>query len=114
MRISDWSSDVCSSDLVDTSALADMVHAHAGLFQFVDQERALAKIRQLGLPAVAVEPGEQMHHLALTAADFHFIDHHQQTLDVHRPDRRSEKSRVGNEGIGTLRTRWSPYKKKKK
>src|SRR3546814_8986997 len=81
MRISDWSSDVCSSDLVGVGRQAvlggDRQHAHS--FRLMEEGGGI------------VEPG---HHLAAE----------------HRGDRgRSEERRVGKECVSTCRSRWSPY-----
>src|SRR3546814_9354039 len=86
MRISDWSSDVCSSDLL-----------------FVEHRRrrpleAVEYHHQFGLPAFA-EPVPQ----AVAAAHL-----------VHFLQRRSEERRVGKECVSPCRYRWSPYHKKKK
>src|SRR3546814_10121328 len=80
MRISDWSSDVCSSDLLAVSPDDDLrpVLPH--------RDRAGGKV-----PA-----GEIRRQLqALSCAD--------PALD------RSEERRVGKECVSTCRSRWSPY-----
>src|SRR3546814_3424512 len=82
MRISDWSSDVCSSDLPDLGAATDMqrprgpgdlAFAHAGKVVGVDLDAddALARIHA-------------------------------------QPTGRSEERRVGKECVSTCRSRWSP------
>src|SRR3546814_5284718 len=87
MRISDWSSDVCSSDLVP--AVDDAV----------------------------VEGGGQVHQLPDLNPPFHHrgpLDH---TIDADNRDfgpvdhgrGRSEERRVGTECVSTCRSRWSPY-----
>src|SRR3546814_17530193 len=96
MRISDWSSDVCSSDLfrgrepydyVGTRWLLDraperpdILHCHnlhGGYFDL----RELARFSKL-LPVV---------------------------LTLHDEWARSEERRVGKECVSTCRSRWSPY-----
>src|SRR3546814_4184427 len=81
MRISDWSSDVCSSDLAGAAqavgdVLEDVHHR--------EQRQVLE------------------HHLDVAAVRRH-VDH--------RPalDPRSEERRVGKECVSTCRSRWSPY-----
>src|SRR3546814_4238509 len=83
MRISDWSSDVCSSDLVA------IVAKHDGLAHAAAQVVAALAAEHDGI-AVAVEP--------VVAA-------------CRRIDRteRSEERRVGKECVSTCRSRWSPY-----
>src|SRR3546814_18632080 len=97
MRISDWSSDVCSSDLL----------AHVG-----DLRRALdgaepahqaggvgeaAEARQRRLEALAVGGGQAVGVVLDPEA-----------LSV-AAELRSEERRVGKEGVRTCRSRWSPY-----
>src|SRR3546814_6808508 len=90
MRISDWSSDVCSSDLaVVIAAMQRLLHPiDIELLQFAgDLQRVLERPRRLGVPR---------HAPALIAV------HHQGEL-------RSEERRVGKECVSTCRSRWSPY-----
>src|SRR3546814_20707934 len=97
MRISDWSSDVCSSDLAFEALRAAV------------PERQACRI-MVGLLALAHDRGCEAELADSIAAD----------LEAERlPDlavlQRSEERRVGKEGVSTCRTRWSPdhYKKKK-
>src|SRR3546814_5109587 len=87
VRISDGSSDVCSSDLqqhvdgIDIGGGADLRHHHkielvAGAFDHLD-------------------------HVAVHVVGVEAID-------------RSEERRVGKECVSTCRSRWSPYHSKKK
>src|SRR3546814_13617258 len=96
MRISDWSSDVCSSDLAEFVLLAGHAHqpAHA-----LDQE-VVAGARGIG-PGLA-EAGDR-------AVDQPRIDLRQAVVIE-----RSEERRVGKECVSTCRSRWSPYHYKKK
>src|SRR3546814_4069215 len=80
MRISDWSSDVCSSDLA--FAVADPAP--------VEAEHRMARRR---------DALRQRRHAAMrAAADFIAARHD-----------RSEERRVGKECVSTCRSRWSPY-----
>src|SRR3546814_19874493 len=91
MRISDWSSDVCSSDLqhgVRTPAVASLLAPVTIRSEFYGGEYALAT------PAV---------HAAMA--------HFESATDA-RSDR-SEERRVGKECVSTCRSRWSPYHYKK-
>src|SRR3546814_20630898 len=91
MRISDWSSDVCSSDLHEHEHTHDEHHQHAH--------------------AEPVAPGathrHRHSHEPLTHTHEHFPDAH------HRHKHRSEERRVGKECVSTCRSRWSPYHSKK-
>src|SRR3546814_5970616 len=88
MRISDWSSDVCFSDLAGKRRAADADHAGSG-------------------PARATRPAR---HLAMT-------DLQRGATGASIPIRalcefrggRSEERRVGKECVSTCRSRWSPY-----
>src|SRR3546814_8135883 len=97
MRISDWSSDVCSSDLVMPIHEAAARYRAAGVPLVVvagrdygqDSSRdwAAKGTRLLGARAVIAEGFER----------------------IHRSNLRSEERRVGKECVSTCRSRWSPY-----
>src|SRR3546814_2545921 len=82
MRISDWSSDVCSSDL-----LADVV-------------------QQLGLDALV----GRLHQVqeAHLQGDDQLVEVADLRAHVGRQQARSEERRVGKECVSTCRSRWSP------
>src|SRR3546814_8731314 len=84
MRISDWSSDVCSSDLV---------------------EQLVVALEGRGV-AVAVPVGLEgdLHDLAVVGPA---------GGDALGAAGRSEERRVGKECVSTCRSRWSPYHYKK-
>src|SRR3546814_10440654 len=86
MRISDWSSDVCSSDLV-------------GRVLDRGPTRTLGKYSSSGHNACPghVDPGAQIQN----TVTYRFRRH------------RSEERRVGKECVSTCRSRWSPKHKKK-
>src|SRR3546814_15788751 len=97
MRISDWSSDVCSSDLVDMIDLRQPWPLMAGLDE--DRHRFLVTGR------------EDFHRGAVDIA--HPAAQPEVTRGAHRPvaiaHARSEERRVGKECVRTCRSRWSPY-----
>src|SRR3546814_12364146 len=106
MRISDWSSDVCSSDLVGVEAgeLATEGDEVAGVEVLVEPHVVhsgrdeLVERAEVGEPA-AHGLGDGAAHEDLLAGD---------------ATERSEERRVGKEGVSTCRSRWSPdYEKKK-
>src|SRR3546814_5743776 len=82
MRISDWSSDVCSSDLMD------------------------AVVQKLGFTLFVRR--EQRRHIARgdSLAEF---DEDLPSVVKHTDRARSEERRVGKECVSTCRSRWSPY-----
>src|SRR3546814_8738713 len=86
MRISDWSSDVCSSDLLVGRGRGLALHDGIGLDHLHDDA-----VRQGG--------ADRLLFVALDR-------HHHTLLEEHR---RSEERRVGKECVSTCRSRWSPY-----
>src|SRR3546814_15092842 len=100
MRISDWSSDVCSSDLVFPMPVSVR-----------DSDRVLGL---LSSKTHKVEKGEGRvkEHLVLTRynparvakGEMLSIDDVKEILAI-----RSEERRVGKECVSTCRSRWSPY-----
>src|SRR3546814_2552269 len=89
MRISDWSSDVCSSDLP---------HDHMHAFGRQRDEIPEIVVRRLRLWEFAIGCGlHRMNHI--------------RKLDgvLDEEDGRSEERRVGKECVSTCRSRWSPY-----
>src|SRR3546814_14671383 len=97
MRISDWSSDVCSSDLHATG-FTDRVRREV----VVEQEVFLVLAGD-GVDDLAVARGAQGDRddrLGLAAGEQRRAMHARQ---------RSEERRVGKEWGSTCRSRWSPY-----
>src|SRR3546814_12643083 len=103
MRISDWSSDVCSSDLrLDrqshgVSALSADLHRH---HPRVPGGRLLPR---LSAPETDLRRGRSLRPARAKPR------HQDETLGCDR----SEERRVGKEGVRTCRSRWSPYHYKK-
>src|SRR3546814_11305368 len=102
MRISDWSSDVCSSDLQPPPDEAEM-RATLALVQGVEPTgfaaRDLRECLQLQIAATPAETAGRT--LAQTVVAEH--------LDVLGAHDRSEERRVGKAGVSTCRSRWAPY-----
>src|SRR3546814_7541949 len=92
MRISDWSSDVCSSDLDTAGHLPRRQHER----QSGEPHRIARRQRPL-----AYRPVKQ--HLAAMPRP-RFIP-----LLLVLAATRSEERRVGKECVSTCRSRWSPY-----
>src|SRR3546814_13741229 len=99
MRISDWSSDVCSSDLLQ-------LHLDLGNHAPCD---SLLWPRQLN-EAEATYP---LRFLTCPECSLAQIDYVVPAGELFFPDypyrSRSEKRRVGTECVSTCRSRWSPY-----
>src|SRR3546814_12008745 len=95
MRISDWSSDVCSSDLVER------VEIHIRSF-VLSRPRMLDLYRTYTyylVKSIRVREGERMTPLLYEVED---------GLAIVTLNRRSEERRVGKECVSTCRSRWSP------
>src|SRR3546814_13148223 len=92
MRISDWSSDVCSSDLGELKPVA------GGVFDFTSG-------RIIG---DGIRDGRDPQIVAGRGYDHNFV------LDKGVTGQRSEERRVGKECVSPCRSRWSPYHSKKK
>src|SRR3546814_3200003 len=95
MRISDWSSDVCSSDLRRLAADERL----AGVARFLLDDTVYIHQSRLNY-----KPGFQ-------GKEFYW---HSDFETWHVEDgmprmRRSEERRVGKECVSTCRSRWSPY-----
>src|SRR3546814_14037201 len=97
MRISDWSSDVCSSDL-DTG----IGKAKVG----VEQHHPFAAPRERHRD---VDRHMSLAHSTLAACN----RHHHGAPAIVLSRGRSEERRVGKECVSTCRSRWSPYHSKK-
>src|SRR3546814_4238064 len=95
MRISDWSSDVCSSDLQTLPVDASMEGMPSIAFDAVFVPGGAESIKALSRDGVAL-------HYVLEAYK------HLKAIG------RSEERRVGKECVSTCRSRWSPYHYKKK
>src|SRR3546814_5235488 len=95
MRISDWSSDVCSSDLL----------VREGHVNGWDDPRlpTLAGLRRRGFTPSAIRLF--CERLGVSKADSR-IDY--SILEQALRDDRSEERRVGKECVSTCRSRWSP------
>src|SRR3546814_14459288 len=101
MRISDWSSDVCSSDLL-------MLEEVVGAWNLVVMDRDALLGAQL---VDQLLHRARRHDLVLPARDDDARRGagREEAEVVHVRRRRSEERRVGKECVSTCRYRWSPY-----
>src|SRR3546814_13431034 len=99
MRISDWSSDVCSSDLQwnHMGRRQEIKQFILGNFLFTDDDSAFTDDTSLIQQGIVDSTGI----LELIV----FIE---ETWPVRVPAERSEERRVGKECVSTCRSRWSP------
>src|SRR3546814_11392525 len=97
MRISDWSSDVCSSDLYDPGVPNPLWDT-----RIANWERILYEDLQY-----APQIQESLESRGFQGMPLNYqerrIYHWHEELD------RSEECRVGKECVSTCRSRWSPY-----
>src|SRR3546814_11107284 len=110
MRISDWSSDVCSSDLrtLKVRVLAEKL----GLSKvpiLVAVAGSQEPPMQLQIVCSAIGPRIATNQTELRWGKINCLQ------NIERPLESSEERRVGKEFVSTCRSRWSPfyYKKKK-
>src|SRR3546814_17209559 len=101
MRISDWSSDVCSSDLMNLAAGFAVACALGAYGAFAVQSVVLAVIdaRMHRLPDRYVLPGYPIAAVLLTFS----------ALASGTAERRSEERRVGTECVSPCRYRGSTH-----
>src|SRR3546814_11668789 len=96
MRISDWSSDVCSSDLLLRVPL-------------VQKSLAPAELILRWLLGVLDDLDLRADRLHLLAEDLRLPLHFFRPRSRNARSKRSEERRVGKECVSTCRSRWSPY-----
>src|SRR3546814_12529425 len=96
MRISDWSSDVCSSDLLEE-------RQRGRVFGGDDLDVSALFLR---LQAVLLQPGAKRDVLRVAELRCRYL---LVRKVLRRSDVRSEERRVGKECVSTCRSRWSPY-----
>src|SRR3546814_16894473 len=108
MRISDWSSDVCSSDLFDKVAFhypsRPLTPALDGMTLDIREGETVALVGPSGAGKTTVfQLLQRFYDVGSGAIRLNGVDIRE--LDPHR----SEERRVGKECVSTCRSRWSPY-----
>src|SRR3546814_13186327 len=101
MRISDWSSDVCSSDLL--AIAIDLATVLPGFFE----ELCLSLIFPCPFAEWPFEPGIKPAGMNVEHSA-HRADGELRAMHLDKRVR-SEERRVGKECVSTCRSRWSPY-----
>src|SRR3546814_13992780 len=97
MRISDWSSDVCSSDLRLGGKVIEVENISKAFGDKLLFENLSFSLPPGGIVGVIGPNGAGKSTL------FKLI------TGQETPDSRSEERRVGKECVSTCRSRWSPY-----
>src|SRR3546814_15155595 len=113
MRISDWSSDVCSSDLSDhVRVVGDVGKAGVAIDSVEDM-----KILFDGIPLDKMSVSMTMNGAVIPILAFFIVAGEEQGVPTEQLDgtiqndilkERSEERRVGKECVSTCRSRWSP------
>src|SRR3546814_14702788 len=101
MRISDWSSDVCSSDLLKAGRWEQ-------IFRFDAQPARLPRKAASGVGPQLSDLAEAIARVGLRQLD---RERRRLTMVCEQLEqaKRSEERRVGKECVSTCRYRWSPY-----
>src|SRR3546814_20623149 len=92
MRISDWSSDVCSSDLFVNLWRYYLMYCEGG-FRGGGIQAAISPSTSVDAAVVATAPPSAR----------------EKPMAPVTPPRRTAERRVGKECVSTCRSRWSPY-----
>src|SRR3546814_3745414 len=96
VRISDWSADVCSSDLTRRTALRQ-AHGERGGRENSPCLCVFARAKTLS------HPQQRLLFLCRQPVGPRHL------APQRHPILRSEERRVGTEGVSTCRSRWAPY-----
>src|SRR3546814_14949360 len=100
MRISDWSSDVCSSDLNDPKRILPPIkHEPTSQTGLTHDDGALSMARYA--------PGSATGDFFIVLGKMPGMDAHPEAPGDNQG--RSEERRVGKEWVSKCRSRWSPY-----
>src|SRR3546814_20780551 len=100
MRISDWSSDVCSSDLSDAASLSTRAEKRGSSYVINGAKAFISGAGDTDVLVVMARTG-----VAGPKGVSAFVV----PADTPGITYRSEERRVGNECVSTCRSRWSPY-----
>src|SRR3546814_14198966 len=121
MRISDWSSDVCSSDLihvvVNNAYLGLIRQAQRGFDMDYNVQLSFENVNapdlgQYGVDHVTVAEGLGCKAIRVKSPNEFkeaFYRAREPMAEFQVPVVRSEERRVGKEGVSTCRYRWSHY-----
>src|SRR3546814_19115435 len=97
MRISDWSSDVCSSDLMIGGANPAVMQSQARALRDVERENQRVAV---AVARTSQKISDQSLVTARARREMSGFDRSRRT--------RSEERRVGKGGVSQCKSRWSP------
>src|SRR3546814_18005626 len=103
MRISDWSSDVCSSDLYTSYEFGDAFVG--GGIRYVGSVKTDIDRATRDLPSYTLVDASAGYDFGRIRAQLNVKN----LFDKHYFVNRSEARRVGQECVSTCRSRWAPY-----
>src|SRR3546814_17241702 len=115
MRISDWSSDVCSSDLIETFRKRYRDHFPGDLSRsriYADVSKGMMPGGiESWLPLFFNDGTSMLTDYLPTDAVLVALEELERALDEdwQQIGERSEERRAGKECVSTCRSRWSPY-----
>src|SRR3546814_12908362 len=107
MRISDWSSDVCSSDLLALPCLTGCATTVYPPAMVAEPARVAVLDHGQHSSLVIALPGDAMVRYAYGDRRYFALRQTGSTEGI--AALRSEERRVGKECVSTCRSRWSPY-----
>src|SRR3546814_15323584 len=107
-RISDWSSDVCSSDLAGRCGRGRFLRASTIIASFPGHALVPSHLADRPVTGYITGNNAKVNH------ERHVPEARHQELPEPLGGTRSEERRVGKECVSTCRSRWEPYNSKKK
>src|SRR3546814_5745076 len=102
MRISDWSSDVCSSDLLSLKSILRRLSLRTGLRvqQPVGPEAAIAEMHRQQPLAPVIEMAVRLERIADTAMHLQILTRrHLEAFDPRKPGRRRRRGEIGRANV---------------
>src|SRR3546814_14493031 len=110
MRISDWSSDVCSSDLLEKQGHRVFAPPLPGQGDRAQEGGPHVNLTSHVNAIVALIARERLEHVVLVGHSLGgMVVSGVAERTPEKLARRSEERRVGKECVSTCRSRWSPY-----
>src|SRR3546814_13846680 len=109
MRISDWSSDVCSSDLGNSEIVLDRKVADKRIFPSLDVGKSGTRKEELLVEKDKLSKMWVLRRLLMQMGTIDAMEFLLDKIKDSKTNERSEERRVGNEGVRTCRMRCEPY-----